>query len=509
MTGKVWLVGAGPGDPGLITVKGRAALERAEVVVYDRYVPDDFLEYVAEGAEVIYAGQQTGLREMTEDEIDALLVHKAREGKRVVRLIGGDPFVFGRGGEEAATLHAAGVPFEIVNGVTSSVATPAYAGIPLTYRDLAASFAVISGDEDPTRADSPVRWQQLATATDTLVLVEAAGNLPAVTAALIRYGRAPETPVAVVSWGTHARQETVVGTLATIATLVARAGVRSPAVTIVGEVVRLRDRLRWYDDRPLFGKRVLLARSRLQASVLRRLLQEEGADVVELPALEVVETTSPEIIGRVVGALADGQYSWVLLTSSAAVDLLFRHLTEQGRDARAFGSTRVCAIGPGTAEALARHGLRADLNPEEAVDDGVLMQMAGRGVGRRRVLVPRAEYARPDLVAALRKLGVEVEEVGLYVSAVPRLPSRESLGLLRRGEIDILAFPTVSSVENVAKMLGEDRECLRDTTIACLSPMIARTARERGLRVDVLSEDASIPGLVAALRAHFAVAGTA
>jgi uroporphyrinogen III methyltransferase / synthase len=509
MTGKVWLVGAGPGDPGLITVKGRAALEQAEVVVYDRFVPDDFLEYVAEGAEVVYTSRRPGLHEMTEDEIDALLAQKAREGKRVVRLIGGDPFVFGRGGEEAATLHAAGVPFEIVSGVTSSVATPAYAGIPITYRDLAASFAVISGDEDPNLPDSPVRWAQLATATDTLVMVEATANLPAVTEALIRHGRAAETPVAVVSWGTHARQETVVGTLATIAEMVERAGLHSPAVTIVGEVARLRDRLRWYDDRPLFGKRVLLARSRLQASVLRRTLQEEGADVVELPALEVVETTAPEMIRRVVGALGDGQYSWVLLTSSAAVDLLFRHLIEQGRDARAFGNTRVCAIGPGTAEALMRHGIRADLNPEEAVGDTVLAQMAGRGVGRRRILVPKAEYARPDLVAALRKLGVEVEEVGLYVTSIPRQPNRESLGQLRRGEIDIVAFPTVSSVTNVVKMLGEDRGCLHDATIACLSPMIARTARELGLRVDVLSEDASIPGLVATLRDHFAVAGTA
>lgn len=509
MTGKVWLVGAGPGDPGLITVKGRAALEAADVVVYDRFVPPDFLEYVAEGAEVIYASGQGSLHEMTEAEIDQLLIHKAREGKRVVRLVGGDPFVFGGAPEEALALRQAGISFEIVNGVTSSVATPAYAGIPLTFSGLASSFAVVTGDQETTGPAATVDWSRLATATDTLVLVEAVANLQAVCAALTSHGRPPETPVAVVSWGTHARQQTVVGTLADIARRVERAGLRSPAVTVVGEVVRLRDQLRWYDDRPLFGKRVLVTRSRLQASMLRRMLQEEGADVVELPALEVVETTAVEVIRRVLGVLTEGQYAWIIFTSGAAVDLLFRHLEDLGRDARALGATKVCAVGPGVAEALLRHGIRADVRTDDVVSEAVVAQIAGRGPTRRRVLAPRAEYGRPDLVAALRKMGVEVEEIGLYATAIPRQPNRESLARLRRGEIDIVTFPTSTSVTNVVRMLGGDLDGLCQATIACLSPLAARTARELGLRVDVVSDDASVSGLVNALRDHFAVAGTA
>lgn len=509
MDGKVWLVGAGPGDPDLITVKGREALERAEVVVYDRLVSKEFLDYVADGAEVVYAGRQPGLHEMTEEEIDQLLVHKAREGKRVVRLFGGDPFVFGRGGEEAMALHTAGVAFEVVNGVTSSVAAPAHAGIPITYRGVAASFAVVSGYEDPDAPDSPVNWPKLATGVDTLVFVIAADHLDHLAAALIRHGRAAETPVAVVSWGTNARQQTVVGTLADIAGRVAQAAVRRPTVTVVGEVVRLRDQMRWYDDRPLFGKRVLVTRSRQQAGALRRLLREEGAEVLELPALEVVETGEPAIIARVVSVLTDGQYAWAVFTSENAVEMFLRHLEAHGRDARAFGATKLCAVGVEAADALARHSLRPDVIWDEAVSEAEIGTLAGRALGRRRILVPRTGNIRPELIAALRRLGAEVEEIPLYVTAIPRQPNRESLGDLRRGAIDIVTFATSTAVTNLVNMLGGELEGLRRATIACMGPITAAAAREHGLRVDVATDQGGVQELVAALRAHEAVAGRA
>lgn len=506
MDGKVWLVGAGPGDPALITVRGREALIRAEVVVYDRFVSKEFLDDVAEGAEVVYAGAQAGVAGMSEEEIDQFLVRRAREGRQVVRLIGGDPFVFARGGEEAEALRIAGVPFEVVNGVTSSIAAPAYAGIPITYRGIADSFAVVSGEEDPEAVDSPVDWARLATAVDTLVLVWATDNLPKLMETLRRHGRAGETPVAVVSWGTHGRQETVVGTVMDIAEQAARAGVRSPAMTVVGEVVRLRERMRWYDDRPLFGKRVLVTRSRQRAGVLRERLREEGAEVIELPALEVVETAAPEIITRVMGALADGQYGWVVFTSANAADLFFRHLDASGRDARALGATKICAVGSEAAEALAAHGIRPDVvRAEGVVEAGGALD--ARALGRRRVLVPRAGDTQPELIAALRRLGAEVEEIPLYVTSIPRRPNQESLGSLRRGEVDVVSFATSNAVTNLVNMLGGDLAGLRRATIACIGPYTARAARDLGLRVDVLPEDDSVPSLVRALREHYAVAG--
>jgi uroporphyrinogen III methyltransferase/synthase len=506
MDGKVWLVGAGPGDPGLITVRGRESLERADVVVYDSAIPRAFLELVRDGAEVIEAGAQPGLHEIGQEEINRLLIHKAREGGRVVRLKGGDPFVFGRGGEEAEALNDAGVAFEVVNGVTSAVAAPTYAGIPITYRDVATSFAVVSGHVDDGAEE--LNWPKLATAVDTLVLMRALRNLERVSALLQQHGRGPDTPVAVVGWGTHARQETVVGTLHDIARRVAEAGIEPPTVTIVGEVVRLRERLRWYEDRPLFGKRVLVTRLRQQGSQLRRLLEEEGAEVVELPTAEVVETAEPEMIDRMVSALADGQYGWVVFTSPDVVERFFRHLGEAGRDARAFGGTRIAAAGATTAAALARHGIRADVAPDEPGPAALVRAVTTAGMGRRRVLVPRAGSLALDLIAGLRKQGGEVEEVPLYVSAVPRQPNRESLARLRRGEIDAVTFASATSVTNFSNMLGELAPP-PGTAIACISEVAAAAARDLGLTVHVVAREPTIQGLAAALRAYFQTGGGA
>jgi uroporphyrinogen III methyltransferase/synthase len=504
--GKVWLIGAGPGDPGLMTVAGVAALAEAEVVVYDRLVNTRLLELAPSSAERIFVGKEAGTHALQQEEINALLVERARHGKRVARLKGGDPYVFGRGGEEAEALAAAGIPFEVVPGVSSAVAVPAYAGIPVTQRGLASSFAVITGHEDPTKAETVVDWSKLATGVDTLVFLMGAATLPQIVEMLVKHGRPPTTPAAVIRWGTTPAQEVVTGTLADIVRRVKEARLEPPAVTVVGEVVRLRETLRWFDSpqaKPLFGKRVLVTRTRQQASVLSRLLSQQGAEPVELPALELVPRHDPHRLGRALGALARGRYHWVVFTSANGVDMFFQRLREAGRDARAFAGARVCAIGPGTAAALATRGLRADLVPEEFVAESVVEALAQQKVAMSRILLPRAEGARRELVRGLRALGARVDELPLYVAAPPGAPEPETMRRLRAREVDVITFASSSAVKNLLKLLEGDTAPLKGPLIACIGPVTARTAREAGLEVAVEAKEHTIPGLVAALVEHF------
>jgi uroporphyrinogen III methyltransferase/synthase len=508
MSGKVWMVGVGPGDPELITVRGREALETADVIVFDESVNPDLLYLAPEGAEVLNAGRQPLLHRMSTEEITNLIVQRAREGRQVVRLLGGDPFVFGPGVREALQVAAAGVTFEIVPGVTSTVAAPAYAGIPILHPDIARSYAVVAGDAAGTAPESMTDWSKLATAVDTLVFAAARDNLPALSARLIAGGCTPETPVAVVSWGTDTRRSTLVGTLATIAARVEEAGVAAPATVVVGDVVRLRDQLRWYDDRPLHGRRILLARTRQGASDIKRHLQAEGAQVIELPTQEIMDLVAPEIIGRVADALVDGQYSWVIFSSQRTVELLFRHLTAMGRDSRCFHGTQILAAGPGASEALADRGILADLVVESPTADDVLAPLRGRDLARRRVLLPRAEETYRGLLKGLREAGAEVEDIPLYITSVPHEPNRAALGLLKRGEIDAVVFPASVAVTNLIGMLGGSVDQLKRVTVACVGPVTVQVARQAGLRVDVVAEPATPAGLVRALSEFAARDGT-
>lgn len=501
-TGKVWLVGAGPGDPGLLTLRGAEALERADVVLYDRLANERLLQRVRPGATLIYVGKAPANHALSQSEINEALVRHAVEGNQVVRLKGGDPFVFGRGGEEAEAVAAARIPFEVVPGVSSAIAGPAYAGIPVSDRDLASSFAVVTGHEAPQRDEPQVDWSALATGADTLVILMGVGNLGVICRQLIAGGRTASTPVALIEHATTPRQRCLVGTLETMANIAATAGAQSPAVVVVGEVVRLRDHLRWFETRPLWGRRVLVTRTRQQASALGQLLEERGAEVVELPALEIVETARPEVTRRVVEALSEGEYAWVVFTSANGVRLFFQHLYEHKRDARGFNGTAVCAIGPGTARVLREHGIVADLVPEEYVAEGVLKALQGFDLHRRRVLVPRAENARPELVTGLRRAGAEVEEVPLYVSRMPEQPDEGVLDRVRRGEIDVVTLASSSTVQHLAQMLHGDFSPLRNAVIACIGPVTADTALKLGLRVDVTAVDFSIPGLVLALEKY-------
>ncbi len=502
MTGMVWLVGAGPGDPALATAAARAVLAEADAVVYDRLAPPELLTFVPDVAERHDVGKGPGRHAASQDEINELLVRLGREGKRVVRLKGGDPFVFGRGGEEAEALAAVGIPFAVVPGVTSAVAVPAYAGIPLTHREVASSFAVVTGHEEPGRATSRIDWAALARATDTLVLLMGVATLEETARKLMENGRAAGTPAAVVQWGTTPRQRTVSGTLGDIAARAREAGLESPAVTVVGEVVGLRERLRWFDNRPLFGKRVLVTRTRQQASALAELLRAEGAEPVELPTIEIVECVDRTVLEEAMKRLHEGTYAWAVFTSENGVDCWFRHMQERYYDARLFGRTRICAIGPGTAGRLRERGIIADLVPERYVAEAVVEDLLFQGVRDRWVLVPRAAGGRDVLVEGLRGAGARVDEVVLYEAALPQDGGSVS-ELLRRGGLDVLTFTSSSTVRNFARMAGDGLRELGDAVVACIGPVTADTARELGLPVHVVAREHTVPGLVAALRGHF------
>lgn len=495
----VALVGAGPGDPDLITVGAVARLAQADVIVYDRLANPVLLQHAPAAAERIYAGKTPDRHILSQDEINVLLIEKAREGKRVVRLKGGDPFVFGRGGEEAEALAAAGVPFEVVPGISSAIAAPAYAGIPVTHRGIATSFAVITGHEDASRDVSGIDWPLIANAADTLILLMGVGSLDKIAGALIMHGRDPSTPAAVVEWGTLPRQRTVTGTLATIAEHARDAGLEPPAVTVVGEVARLRDGLRWFDNRPLWGKRVLVTRTREYASHLSSLLAACGAEPIELPTIEIVETASEAEVDAVVDGLRTSAYNWTIFTSPNAISILTRHLHDRGLDARAFGRARIAAIGPGTAGALARAGLRADLVPDEYIAEGLLAAFEPLAVRGQRFLLPRAEGARETLVAGLTARGAAVDELRLYRAAVPRDPDTEGLRRLRAGEIDIVTFASSSAVHNLLGMLGGDVAPLRSARIAAIGPVTSNAIREHGLPVDIQPTSYTIPALVSAI----------
>jgi uroporphyrinogen III methyltransferase/synthase len=504
-TGRVWLVGAGPGDPRLITIAGIDLLSRAEVVVYDRLVSPLLVDLAPTSAERIFVGKDPKKKDasgFSQQQINDLLVARAREGKRVVRLKGGDPFVFGRGGEEAEALAAAGIPFEVVPGVSSAIAAPAYAGIPLTHRRLSSLFTVVTGHEDPDKPESAVDWARVAKSADTLVILMGGANLGQIMTALADSGRSPDEPVAVIRWGTTPAQEVVLSTVADVATRVAEAGLTPPLVIVVGQVVRLRETLRWFDNRPFFGKRVLVTRAAEQAGVLSHALAEAGAEPIELPAIEIVPRIDRKALRQALDRLDDAEYDWLVFSSANGVDVFFEEMHRQKKDARAIGRARVCAIGPATAIQLARHGVHADLLPERYLAEGVVEALAERDVAGKRVLWPRARGARRALAVGLERLGATVDEVPLYSAAVPKEVDTEAMSRLRAGEVDIVTFASSSAVRNLLKMLGGDRAPLEKPVIACIGPVTAATARRAGLRVDVEAPEHTIEGLLAALGDH-------
>ncbi|MBM3924508.1 MAG: uroporphyrinogen-III C-methyltransferase [SAR202 cluster bacterium] len=496
------LVGAGPGDPGLITAKGLHRLRQADVIVYDRLIDKAILKEARPDAQLIYVGKDpTPGAAAGQEDIFPLLIDKAREGKRVVRLKGGDPFVFGRGGEEAQVLAMAGIPFEIIPGVTSAIAAPAYAGIPVTHRDAASSFTVVSAVEDPAKEKSAINWQALAQTGGTLIVMMGWSALPKVVERLLKEGMKPSTPVALVEWGTYPKQRTVTATLKDIVRRGQDAGLGPPVVAVIGQVVNLRDDIAWFDNRPLSGLRVLVTRSRQQASVLCQLLAQEGADPIELPAIEIAPPQSFDALDSALRRLS--QYQWVVFTSVNGVDAFFGRLHALGLDSRALGGVRLCAIGPATASALQKFGLHADLVPPEFTSNA-LSQSLGHAAKDSRVLLPRTDIAPLDLVQALEQSGATVDQVIAYRTLVPASSKETALRLLSSGKIDAVTFTSSSTVNNLIELLNGNSGLLAGKLITSIGPITSRTARDRGLTVDVEAPIHTVEGLVEAMKAYLA-----
>lgn len=496
---KVSLVGAGPGEAGLITVKGRERIRAADVIIYDRLVNPVLLKEARADAELIYVGKMAGEHTLPQEEINHLLVSKAQEGKWVVRLKGGDPFIFGRGGEELEELAAAGIEFEVIPGITSAIAVPAYAGIPLTHRTHSAAVTFVTGHEDPAKGRSAIRWRELAGVGGTLVFLMGLGNLRVIAENLLNCGLPPKTPAAVVQWGTLPDQRTVEGTLDTIVQRVSEAKVSSPAVLVVGEVAALRERFQWFERKPLFGKGVLVTRPREQAGEFRAMLEELGARVYECPAISIAPPDDEGPLHRSMEKI--GTYQWIIFTSVNGVDGWFRRLMARGKDARALAGVRLAAIGPATADRLRHYGLRPDYQPEAYVAEelaaGLLRQGNWKGV---RVLLPRAAQARSVLPEALRKAGAEVDEVAVYRTV--KGERGEDLALLfTHNQVEIITFTSSSAVRHLAEMLDplSFAAVVRDRIIACIGPVTAAAVAELGGHVDVVAEEYTIAGMVQSL----------
>lgn len=485
-----------------MTLRAKELLEQAEVVIYDYLANQEFLKYAPPEAEKIYVGKKGGDHTLGQDGINDLLVEKGKQHV-VVRLKGGDPFVFGRGGEEAQMLVAAGIPFEVVPGVTAAVAVPAYAGIPLSHRDHTASMAFVTGHEREDADDSKIAWDKLATGVGTLVFFMGVKNLPQICRNLVDYGRAPETPVAVIRWGTTPDQKTVTGTLATIVDEVRQAGLKPPAITVVGGVVGLRKELNWFENRPLFGRRVVVTRAREQASGFKAVLSQLGAHCIEFPTIEIQPPDSWEPLDDALDGLST--YDWVIFTSVNGVKFFMERLRAAGKDARALSGLRLATIGPKTSEALEGCGLHPDLVPSEYRAESVLEGLAGENVAGKRFLMPRALVARDILPDTLRKKGAHVDVVPAYQTVLPRHGSQEVLQHLHEGGIDCVTFTSSSTVSNFFSLFDKNEilPLLRKTAIACIGPITAQTAREHGLDIDIMPSEYTIDALVNSIRDHF------
>jgi uroporphyrinogen III methyltransferase/synthase len=496
-TGVVYLVGAGPGDPGLLTVRGRDLLARCDAIATDALANPAIVaaaRLANPAVEVHDVGKRGGSGESAgQDAINELLVRLARQGKRVVRLKGGDPLVFGRGSEEAQALAAAGIAFELVPGVTAGVAAPAYAGIPVTHRGVATSVTFVTGHEDPEKAETQTDWAALARAGGTIVLYMGVKTLPRIAAALVAGGMSPDTPAAAVEWGTYARQRTVTATVRTLADALARAGLGAPVITVIGNVVALRAEIAWFDQLPLFGRRIVVTRASAQASGLRDALAALGADVLELPAVRVVPLDQAPLRSAV-ERLAD--YQWLVLTSQNAVALLWDALRAAGLDARALAAVRVACVGKATSDALLARGLAADVVPPRFVAEGVLEALAARDdVRGARVLYVAAAGARTVLPEGLRTLGCAVEVVPAYHTVSDGEGAEALRTSLARGEVDAMTFASASAVRGLVDAVGE--ELARRAPAISIGPVTSDAVRAAGIPLTAESATATIEALVA------------
>ncbi|MEG2140832.1 MAG: uroporphyrinogen-III C-methyltransferase [Bilophila sp.] len=494
---KVYLIGAGPGDPGLLTIKGKEILEKADVVVYDYLANDLLLRYARPDAERIYVGKKAGDHTLSQDGINKLIVEKAKAGKIVARLKGGDPYIFGRGGEEAEELLDAGVPFEEVPGISSTIAGPAYAGIPLTHRSFASSVTLITGHENPDKPGSVHNWKALAASASTLVFVMGMKNLPDIAKNLIAAGLPADTPAALIHWGTTARHRSLAATLATLPDDAVAKGFTNPSVIVVGNVVRLRDRLNWFEQKPLLGRSVVVTRAREQASGLAGQLVALGADVIQFPTIDIRPLANYTAVDATLSDLST--FDWIVFTSINGVRAFWDRLSVLGRDARALYKQRVAAIGPATAQGLRERGIVPDFVPDAYLAEGVVEGMLELGMKGKKILIPRAREAREVLPEELRKAGASVQVLPIYETVPATARRDEVLERLEAGTLDCVTFGSSSTVDNFFAQIPATLLAAHQPKLACIGPITAKTLLKHGFTCDIQPDAYTIPALVQAL----------
>jgi len=497
------LVGAGPGDPGLLTVKGLKCIEIADVIIYDYLASPSLLKHASNNAEIIYVGKKGGNHTLSQDNINILVVEKAQKGRVVTRLKGGDPFIFGRGGEEVEALITAGIPFEIVPGVTSAIAAPAYAGIPLTHRKYTSTLAFITGHEDSTKTESSVNWAALAKGIGTLVFLMGVKNLPHITRQLVAHGMHPDTPVALIRWGTTPQQQTVTGTLSTIEEQVKVAGLKAPAIIVVGHVVSLRKTMKWFENRPLLGKRIVITRAREQASDLVNHLTDLGAECLEVPTIQVIPPDDFESLDTAIENLST--YDWLIFTSVNGVNTFFDRLFAKGMDVRSLHHLQTAVIGPATSERLFNFGIKSDIIPESYRAESVVEAFDKIDTKDKKILLPRADQARPILPVELSRMGAVVDEIIAYRTKAVYDNADFLLKQLKERKIDIITFTSSSTVKNFHALIPPKdlKSLMENVTIASIGPITADTARVLGFDVHITAESFTIPGLCEAILKYY------
>ncbi len=498
--GKVYLIGAGPGDPGLITVKGLKCLGEADVIIYDYLVSPELLRHARKDSRLLYVGKKGGEHSITQSDLNKLIVEEASKGIVVARLKGGDPFIFGRGGEEAEILAGAKIDFEIVPGVTSAIAVPAYAGIPLTHRSFTSTVCFVTGHEDPVKEQSDIDWKGLS-GIGTLVFLMGVKNLPSIIKNLVDGGKSPQTPAALIRWGTTPDQQTITGTLENIEKKAEEANFRPPSIFVVGGVVTLRDMLGWFETKPLFGRGVVITRPIEQAHDFIELLAAEGARPIHFPTIKIEPplywTGLDESIGNI------EMYSWLIFTSANGVRFFLRRLREKGRDVRDLKNIRICAIGPATAGMLRKMGLHVEIVPNEYISEGVIKSFSGIDLRKKKILLPRAEVARDIIPDELAKMGAEVDVVTAYRTVQSGVKKTDLQDQIDKGRVDVITFTSPSTVANFVQITGKDFKLPEKVKIACIGPVTAAAARKFGFKIDIMQNEYTVPGLVASIREFF------
>lgn len=501
--GKVYLIGAGPGDPGLLTIKAMECIKKADVVVYDYLAAPSLLKYAKKNSEIIYVGKKGGDHTLTQDKINALIAGKADSGLVVARLKGGDPFIFGRGGEEAETLIDLGIEFEIIPGVTSAIAAPAYAGIPLTHREYTSSVSLITGHENPLKEESSIKWESFAKSGSTLVFLMGVKNLPSITKNLIKHGKSPKTPVALIRWGTTSKQETVSGRLDNIVEEVKKTGLKPPAVIVVGEVVSLRDKMKWFEAKPLLGKTIVVTRARNQASNLVTKLEELGAQCIETPTIKIVPPRNRTPLEKSIKEI--DSYDWLIFTSVNGVKFFFDTLFAAKKDVRVLGHLKFACIGPATRDKLMEFGICSDILPETYRAESIVKAFSNIEIKNKKILLPRAKKARSVLPEELKKMGADVFDLSAYETEQVTEGKKNLIELLENQKIDMVTFTSSSTVKNFKNLLPLNRfkELVSKVTCACIGPITAQTAGDSGIKPEISAKDYTIPGLVDAIVDYF------